>query len=93
MTVAGDLISCINKTGFPVTEFFVIIYSSYLNMPFGNVSSVLFNFEEKQRSVDEAESFATLLTFALELKALFLYISFTFIHSFRKKSTLRSSIL
>lgn len=67
MTVAGDLISCINKTGFSVIEFFVIISSSYFNMPFGNVSSVLFNFEEKQRNVDEAESFATLLTFALVL--------------------------
>lgn len=42
--------------------------------------------KEKQRNVDEAESFATLLTFALELKALFLYISFSFIHNFRKKS-------
>lgn len=41
--------------------------------------------KEKQRNVDEAESFATLLTFALELKALFLYISFSFIHNFRKK--------
>lgn len=63
-------------------------------MPFGNVSSVLFNFEEKQCNVDEVESLATLLTFALELKALYLYISFSFIHNFRKKkSTLRSSIL